>query len=765
MIGIVFGMLLVAWLPQLLPPWILAVLLMFLLVESLPLFRRWLGLRPMRFAGLRTQLAGLVLGILYASGWGYLNLSQRMPLSMPPQTLTVVGVVSDLPESFPGMHRFRFDVDQVSPAVVDADLQHLLLSWYQTDETVVPGQKWQFVVRIKPSRGLMNPGSLDYETRLFADQINARGYVRSAQLLAESGETGRSRIAYLRYQLLRWLAGLSLDETAETTIRALVLGDKQGLQDSQWQVLRQTGTVHLIVISGLHIGIACLFGYGIGWLLQRGLRRFVVGVADLRACRIIPALILATGYALLAGFSVPTQRALIMSLAMLLPLLVNRSIGVWQRYQLALVSVLLLQPLSFYQPGFWLSFAAVAALLLIVKAEADRGRLITILSTQWAVFLGLMPLLLLWLGQVALIAPLVNLLAIPLLTFVVLPGVLLGLLLCLIEPSTGVALLNGLSDYFWQILQFCSPADEAGILTAHPTVLTVVLGLLAAVLLILPRWTGVGFFGSLLLLALVFPAKDSVDSGDFRATVVDVGQGLAVVIETENKTLVFDTGAAFKGRSIARFTLIPLLESRHIEQIDRLVLSHKDNDHAGGYSELNAQLKIKQVFSGSPTLYRKLSAQPCVSGDAWEWDGIHFRYLQPSRLAAVNENNRSCVLLVQSDHCSLVIPGDIESSIEQQILTEYPDLTADWLVAAHHGSRYSSSLSWLRAMSPDWVLFSAGFDNPYGHPAKAVIDRLSELQLRWLNTAEQGALMLQSMANGCLTKTYRDQKKRYWTAG
>ncbi|RTE65721.1 DNA internalization-related competence protein ComEC/Rec2 [Amphritea opalescens] len=762
MIGIALGMLLVAWLPQLLPSWVLVALLVFLLVDCLPPFRRWLGLRPLYNTGLRIQFAGFLLGILYASGWGYVNLSQRMPLSMTAQTLTVVGVVSDLPDSFSDMRRFRFDVDQLSDTSTNIDLQHLLLSWYKTDERIVPGQQWQFVVRIKPPRGLRNPGSSDYQTRLFADRINAKGYVRSAKLLAEPQQTGRSQVAYQRYQLREWLVGLPLNERAQATVRALVLGDKQGLQDPQWQILRQSGTVHLIVISGLHIGIACLFGYGIGWLLQLGLRRLTVKADDLRAYRIVPALIMASGYALLAGFSIPTQRALIMSLAMLLPLLFNRSISVWLRYQLALVLVLFLQPLSFYQPGFWLSFAAVAALLLIVKGEASKG-IVTVLRTQWAVFLGLMPLLLLWIGQVTLIAPLVNLVAIPLLTFVVLPGVILGLLLCLIEPAFGASLLNGLLDYFWQILEFCSPAG--GVLSGYPSTLAVVLGLLAAVLLILPRWTGVGYFGLFLLLALVFPARDSIDSGDFRATVVDVGQGLALLIETANKTLVFDTGAAFKGRSIARFTLIPLLQSRHIEHIDRLVLSHKDNDHAGGYPELNSQFEIKQVLSGSPTLYRQPSIQPCVADDAWEWEGIRFRFLQPARLSVVNENNRSCVLLVESEQCSLVIPGDIEAGIEQQILAKYPDLTTNWLVAAHHGSRYSSSIGWLQALHPDWVLFSAGFDNPYGHPAQAVIDRLNRLQLPWLNTAEQGALMLESRANGCLTKTYRDQKKRYWTAG
>ncbi|WP_417222806.1 DNA internalization-related competence protein ComEC/Rec2 [Amphritea sp.] len=772
MIGIALGVLLVAWLPQLSSYWVLAVLSMVLLVLCLPVcqvvLRPWLFKTRRHYwdqlvVRWRVQIAGVLLGVIYASGWGYYNLSQRMPLDMPAQTITVEGLVSHLPETMPGMSRFRFDVESYSPALVDTDLKHLLLSWYNPDQEIMPGQRWSLVVRLKPPRGLMNPGSSDYETRLFAEQVNARGYVKRAQLLNSANETGQYPLEKWRYQFAQWLTQLSLAAPTDATIRALVLGDKQGLQDEQWQMLRQTGTVHLVVISGLHIGIACLLGYGLGWFLQLSLGRLMPASTDIRAYRIIPALLLASGYALLAGFSIPTQRALIMSLAMLLPALFNRHVGIWQRYRLALVMVLLLQPLSFYQPGFWLSFAAVAALFLTVNQEGSRRPIATILATQWAVFLGLLPLLLLWLGQVALLAPLVNLLAIPLLTFVLLPGVMLGLLLSLGDSSVGVVLLDGLINYFWQLLAFCSPAG--GMLSGHPAMFAVMLGVMAAALLILPRWLGVRSFGVFLLLGLIFPAKPSLRSGDFRATVVDVGQGLSVLIETETKTLVFDTGAAYNGRSIARFTLLPLLASRQIERIDRVVLSHKDNDHAGGYSALSESVAIGDIQTGSPKLLRRLSAQRCVSDDSWQWDGIRFRYIQPARLAVVNENNRSCVLLVESEHCSLVIPGDIESSIESQILSRYPDLDANWLVAAHHGSRFSSSPEWLARLDPQQVLFSAGFDNPYGHPAEAVTQRLDDLQLPSLNTAEKGALILESNANGCLTHAYREQKKRYWTAG
>ncbi len=691
-----------------------------------------------------------------------------MPMNMPAQVLNIRGVVSRLPEYRQGMVRFSFEVDQYSPEIPGVNLKSLQLSWYNPEAEIIPGQAWQLRVRLKPPRGLMNPGASDYETQLFANRVNGRGYILSARLSREAGAGNRFRIEYLRYQVRHWLSQLPLEPEVDATIRALLLGDKQGLNDQQWQVLRQTGTVHLVVISGLHIAIACMLGYWIGWVVQTVVQwfapRLVDGFADIRAWRIIPALAMATCYGLLAGFSIPTQRALVMAVALLLPPLLNCHLGVWKRYQIALVLVLLMQPLSFYQPGFWLSFSAVAALLLIVSGQRDSGRVKTIAATQWAVFVGLFPLLLFWMGQVALVAPLVNVLAIPLLSFILIPGVLSGLLVCLVNADAGAIFLSGLVDAFWSLLQLCTPPDGVGLFFSSPSLLTVCLGLLAAILLNLPRWTGMGYFALFIITVVIFQPKSVIDHGDFRASVVDIGQGLAVVLETRSKVLLFDTGAAFKGRSTARFTLLPLLQSRRINHLDRVVISHKDNDHAGGYPTVAASLVVAELHSGSPAVQRRTLAKPCVSGDTWEWDGVRFSYIQPVRPLPVNENNRSCVLLVQSDHCSVLIPGDIESSVEHQILSDYPGLQVNWLVASHHGSRFSTDHEWLTALQPDWVLFSAGFDNSYGHPATVVTDRLDHLQMNWLNTADKGALLLNSSEGRCLTEAYRDIKRRYWSA-
>ncbi|BBB26094.1 DNA internalization-related competence protein ComEC/Rec2 [Amphritea japonica] len=763
MIGIAFGVMLVALLPQLLSFSLIALLVVLLAL----LFAAQSKLRFRRKVS--SQLMGLLIGILYASVWGHLNLSHRMPLNMPTQVLTVEGVVSHLPESRAGLLRFRFEIDEPSSnssaTQSGAQLKHLLLSWYRPDQEVQPGQRWRLTVRVKPPRGYMNPGGHDYETFLFAQQIDAKGYLLNAELLADVETDFRYTAERVRYQVRGWLMSLPLSSTTQATVRALVLGDKQGLDDGQWRILRQTGTVHLAVISGLHIGIACLLGYIAGAIFQRLAGRFVQGCADVRGYRVIPALAFASAYALLAGFSVPTQRALIMALAMLLPVLINRAVSVWQRFLLALVGVLLVQPLSIYQPGFWLSFGAVAALLLTVTREDSTGFVKPLIKTQLAVFFGLSPLLLLWMGQVAVVAPLVNLIAIPALTFIMLPGVLLGLLLCLMDPFAGAALLNFLSDSFWYSLQQVVLPDEQGIIVLHPSLMAALLASLAALILILPGWIGVRGFTLFLLVALIFPIRERPQQGAFRATVLDVGQGLSVLIETEHKTLLYDTGAAYPSGSVARYTLLPVLEQRGIKRLDRLVISHKDNDHAGGYRDLVAAVEVDSFHTGSPLLKRRFDGEPCHSGAGWEWGGVRFSYIQPSDPQPMSENNRSCVLLVQAGDCRLIIPGDIESSVEAQIIRGNPDLKVNWLVAAHHGSRFSSSDLWLRSLEPDRVLFSAGFGNSYGHPAEDVVRRLEVLKVPMDSTVEGGALILTSGLGGCDTHRFREQKKRYWTAG
>ncbi|MEH6575762.1 MAG: DNA internalization-related competence protein ComEC/Rec2 [Amphritea sp.] len=526
--------------------------------------------------------------------------------------------------------------------------------------------------------------------------------------------------------------------------------------------------VHLIVISGLHIGIACLLGYLLGVLLQAVVGRLRPASSDLRLLRVIPALLFATGYAALAGFSIPTQRALVMAIMLLIPPLFNLMPSLWQRWWLALTVVLVWQPLSINQAGLWLSFTAVAALLLIYQSGSNRGRwskVYQVLLSQRAIFIGLLPLLVMFSGGFSVWAPLINLLAIPYVSFILLPASLLLLAMLPLYPDLIVFILDALIWVFWAGLDLVA-GEQALIDVPSRSIWVIITASIGALLLVLPRLVFFRLLGCFLLLPLIKPASSLPENGMFRAWVFDVGQGLSVMVQTRHHLLLYDTGAGFRtGGGVALYSVIPAMQSMGLRRIDRLVISHADNDHAGGYAVIAEAFEVGLLESGSPKWRRRNAANACDSGQRWRWDGVAFQYVHPQKAAVKSENNNSCVLLVESAGCSLLIPGDIESVVEHQILSEIPQLNVHWLIASHHGSRFSSDKRWLQGLDPQEVIFSAGLSNSYGHPAPEVVSRVQAQGSRWRSTASAGAVLLEEIVAGCHSSAYRDEKKRYWSDG
>ncbi|GGK68883.1 DNA internalization-related competence protein ComEC/Rec2 [Amphritea balenae] len=757
MIGISVGVVLVACMSSLLPGVWLVVLMLLVLLLFQAIF-----LIKNNFSGLLWQILGLLVGLIYASCWGYYQLAQQLPTNPQRHDVTLTGIVTEVKLDSDLLSRFVLRVERVEDAGSSVSITKAELAWYQPTSVLVPGDRWRFSVRLKPVRGFSNPGGDDYKARQLSRGIGAKGYVRGDAVLISTATA--EPIARLRYQFSDWLSRLPVSSRTLATIKALLLGDKSGLTDDDWDLLRSTGTVHLVVISGMHIGIVCLLGYCLGFVLQWLISKVCCGLTDIRAIRVVLALSMALLYALLAGFTIPTQRALIMAGALLLPALLHIQLALGQRFLLALALVLLFQPLSIYQPGFWLSFGAV--LVLLIALQPGTGAVRNLINAQWVVFVGLMPLLLFWVGAASVIAPLINLLAIPYLTFIMLPGTLIGAAVSAIEPGSGAIMLNSLCDLFWSSLEYSHSLAGDLEIELLPTRLPVIIAFCGALLLVLPISVDFRVFGLFLFLPLLFMASERPDKGQFNVTVIDVGQGLSVLIETETKVLLYDTGAGYRtGGSVAPYTVLPLLRHKSINHLDKLVISHADSDHAGGYPAIRHRIAIADIDTGSLVWGKKYKADACASGDFWRWDGVEFKYIQPATPWKDDENNRSCVLLVKNDRCSLIIPGDSDSGVESQVLLQYPRIEATWLVAGHHGSRFSTSVEWLQALKPESVIFSAGAGNRYGHPAHQVKSRLTGLSLSWLITFESGALILASTKNGCLTREYRAMKKRYWTAG
>jgi len=769
MIGFCIGIVVIAFMPVLPAVWILAcgaVLATYLIVTN----RNYLFLNFLYVNAMSRNGALILLGFCYAGLLGQWNLSHRMDLDSPPIDLVVSGEVVGLPKQSPGRVQFLLRVESVQSDVSElAGLRKIRLSWYRAEYQIEPGQRWSFSVRLKPSVGLSNPGAFDLTGWLFQQGIDARGYILSkpAPIRLVDNLFSFDRV---RYSALVGLQDMGLSPRSAATLMALLLGDKSALSQSEWELLQQSGTVHLVVISGLHIGIVCLLGYLVAALLQRIVLRLMPEVTDLRGLRALLAMGAGVTYAALAGFSIPTQRALIMVCALLLPALLAREkqplLTLWQRWWLALMLVLIMQPLSVLQPGLWLSFTAVAVLFCAtsaVFAQRWSDKLRGIIYSQWLIFIGLSPWLLFYTGKMALWAPLINLFAIPFLTFILLPCIMLLLLVGFFWPWFATPLLDSLIDLFWSGLQAVVGRGE-GVITADVGLGVVMLAICGALLIALPRLLVFRWLGLFMFLPLLHETQTNVPDGQFRAWIFDVGQGLSVLIETQNHTVLYDTGAGFRnGGSIARYTLLPALQSFSVATLDRLIVSHSDNDHSGGYSDIKQTVEIKSLHSGSPLWRARFGGEPCVSGDSWQFDGVRFSYIQPQHPAINNENNRSCVLLVESTGCSLLIPGDVDSAIEDQIQQQYPGLKLNWLVAAHHGSRYSTTLSWLLKVHPGEVFFSAGKNNQYGHPAPEVIARVEAVSGQWKSTVKDGAIMLRQLDSECVSESYREQKKRYWS--
>ena len=659
----------------------------------------------------RFGLFGFCLGMTYVFFWGQWQLSHRLPLADSPYDGVVSGVVVGLPDDFSDRVRFELLLD-APPAGADA-LRKVRLTWYRHTQRIRPGQRWRFSVRLKTPRSLVNPAGFDFAAWHLSRGIDARGYVRSdvsPELLAD--DTGA--LVWpdrQRFMLGNWLDGVGFSRQTLSGLQALLLGDKRYLDDSQWQLLQDTGTVHLLVISGLHIGIACLLGYWLAALVQLPLVMARVQVADLRRSRIVIALLLATVYALLAGFTVPTQRALIMAAAVLLPPVFGVVVSVWQRWWFAMLLVLLIQPLSPLQAGFWLSFSAVAVLLLVVTKQADRGWqsvLSRVLFAQVAIFIGLLPVLLIFTGNFSLISPLVNVVAIPYISLIVLPlMVVIMPLVALGFTGLPVMLAEALLSLFWQGLRWADGLlNQADFLISAEATLAVgftpepeylLLAVAGIGLLLLPGVFPFRVIGAVLCLPLFFGRGPAPGQGDFQAWVLDVGQGLAVLVKTAEHSLLFDTGASYPGGSLAQSFVIPSAAYLDVSKLNWLVVSHGDNDHSGGFTDVNRRLQPEGIFYGSTEWLARQTdfsgqIRPCEAVKGWQADGVRFRFVQPENVQTVSENNKSCVLLIENNSCRLVLPGDAEAVVEDQIVRESDPLAIKhtWLVA---GASWQSDIN------------------------------------------------------------------------
>ena len=713
-------------------------------------------------------VAGLLWALLHAA----LILSSELPLELERQNVEVTGCIASLPEKIGRRVRFQFDIEKMEyEGRTVSGPGRVRLSWYSSknNHQLIAGDCWQLLVRMKRPHGSYNPGGMDYEGWLFREGIRASGYIRQWD---GNRRIERNRPEYfvhrIRQQIGQKLQQIGGHGEGLALLKALTIGDRSGLTSAHWQTYSKTGTNHLVAISGLHIGIAAgwvffltrLLWSRCSWLTQR---------LPAPTAAAVLALCSAIIYAALAGFSVPTQRALVMLAILLLAKILNRSICSSQTLAAALLAVVFFDPPSILSPGFWLSFSAVAVILFAMGNRLKVSSWRQWGEVQWVVAIGLIPLLLIFFSQVSLISPLVNLIAVPIFTLLLVPLALMVLLL-LPLPALAEPLLSWVSQLLvWsgQGLSYAASMPisvwQSGYLPGWIWPSTV----LAVLLFLLPRGVPGRWLGFLLLLPPLMIVPERPKSGEFYFTLLDVGQGLSAVVQTEHHTLVYDAGARFSDRfDVGSAIVLPFLQFKGIQAVDQVVVSNGDADHAGGVAALYQGIPVVNVMSGEPERLEDIPAVRCQAGMQWDWDGVRFSVLHPTQDERLKGNDLSCVVLISNGAASLLLTGDIERKAEKILLaTDLNRLDVDIVQVPHHGSKTSSSLAFVDAISAEYAVVSAGYKNRFSFPKIEVQQRWSTSGAAFYNTAKSGSLAFRVGRDGQIDGPIEERKRQghYWS--
>lgn len=754
--GMLLGVLPIAWMAAPPPWWWLPVL--------------WVAAAGLLAARCWLVVAGALVGLAVGLGAVHARLSHGLDPGLEGRDIMITGTVTGMPDDQGRRTRFRLAVDRAErdgasvtvPAVVR-------LNWYGTDRPdIESGMRWRLGARLERARGFANPGTFDYALWLFRAGIGATGYVREPETARRLADAAGSSLAAGRERLRKHLQPLMPAGTGGGILMALALGHRGGIAPEDWDVLRATGTTHLVAISGLHIGIVALLGFQCGrlvWRVAGPLRR--LGPRPVIQAWI--GLAAAAAYAALAGFALPTVRALLMLTVALATIVLRRRARPLEGLATAAVAVLLFDPLAPLGSSFWLSFGAVAAILYLVTGRVGPvARAQRWIGLQLGITIVLTPLLLGFFGQASLVAPLTNLIAIPWISLVVVPVTLAGTTVAAVWPDCA-QLLFALADSaltpLWRLLRACAHWPLAEWHGARPTLPLLLLALAGVILLIAPRGMPGRGAGALALLPLLLWHPARPDEGGLRLDLLDVGQGLAAVVRTRDHTLVYDTGARFSARFDAgSAVVVPFLRAQGVRRIDALVLSHLDNDHAGGRDAVLRELAPATVWSSAPHRLERES-RLCGRGRGWTWNGVAFRFLHPDPDDALTGNDASCVLRIDAPGGSMLLPGDIEATAEWRLLARGAELDADVVVAPHHGSATSSTPAFVRAVDPEHVLYAVGYRNRWDFPRPEVVRRWSPATGMGTDCAGAIRVSIPPETGVSEPQGWRQSAQRFWRAG
>lgn len=728
-----------------------------LLLLSLLLVAIW----PWRW---RYVLLSFVLGMA-VTGWrAHRQLDVQWPESRFNEERWVQGRIASLPERSEDRYAAANEPTQTwrfsfAPLGADAKAlpQKIRVSWYRSDTVLAGGQCWRLLLRLRAPHGSLNPGGFDYEGWLFRQHIGATATVRDAE---SCGIAPGATVLKLRQSWATQIDEVLGLRAGGALLKALTIGATSDLRDADWDAFRRTGTTHLIAISGFNLALVAGFAFFVLRWCWSCCPRATLWLPAQRFALIGSAL-LATFYALLAGFEPPVARALFMLLVLLGAALMNRLAQAGHALAFAWLAIVCVDPFAVMAPGLWLSFGAVLAIFYIAsaryRAESEWRAAIRV---QLFLSLVLAPLTLFYFQGLAWAAPFVNLLAVPLFALLT-PAALLVMLASVVSSGAAALLLpwaaTGL-EWLLQALQWIAAHWPMAWLPDAPPAAALALAVIGCLLLFAPAGLPLRATGVLCLLPLLWPPSHA-PRGGLEVSVLDVGQGLSVLVRTAHHSLLFDAGPAYEeGFDAGRSVVAPVALSRGLRGIDLLVLSHTDNDHAGGVPAVRQLLTVHAEI-GTP------QGQTCRDGMTWQWDDVRFSILHPDD-AGWSDNNGSCVLKIDGPF-SVLLPGDIERQAEARLLSVHHEvLQADVLIAPHHGSKTSSTAEFVAAVAPQLVVFPAGWHNRFHHPRPEVVARYANCgaYAQLLMTGERGAITISGDHQTLKVAPWRDEARHFWNA-
>ena len=781
--------------------------------------------------------AAVVAGYTYAALRAEIRLAEALPQAWEMRELPLTGHVRGLPLRDGANTRFLFDVDVGAVRErtgIERFPSTVQLSWSargaDAPPLLAPGDRWRLTVRLKRPHGYANFAGQDTEVSLLARGVRATGSVVASatalRLIDPSGGLGVA-VDRMRFALRERIAHVLPGTVHGGIVTALAIGAQDAIGQADRLALRRTGTSHLVAVSGLHIGfVAGLVGAVTGWLWRRSC--FCGAMLAARGARewplLVPTPIVATiagaasavGYAALAGWNIPAQRALWMLLVASFAFTLGRTVALSLVLAWAAALVLVVDPWAGTSAGFWLSFCAVAWIAFAMRArwrvrrdEQDplamldavrasdpawngsfeqprdarparwrrtlatlRTRCADALRAQWAVTIGLAPLTAYWFSQVSLVGPLANAVAVPWVSVLIVPIVLVAIVLPAPLDALAFECAHTLLEPLMRALHALAQSPWADRQPPHPSLWALASALVGAAWCLMPRGWPLRFAAPLTWLPLVVPSGPQVAEGAFRLTALDVGQGASILVETHRRALLFDAGTGPESTRAGERVVAPYLVANGVARLDTLVVSHGDADHAGGVPAVLAAAEVRQLLGGLPDSHRlwdiaqaaEIDRLRCATGQRWHWDGVDFEVLWPDTgPLPTRSNEQSCVLKVSAPGMSALLTGDIGAPSERALVRRIPEaLNADILLVAHHGSATSSTEPFLDSVHPRVAVFQVGYRNRFRHPHPHVWSRFGARDIALARTDRDGAVRV-TLEDGWLTlERYRQTHARYW---